>query len=117
MLLGGIPGSHCIAESFSHQWNALSKPKNLPTRHKGFCRDLSLALRMLARIEESSHKLFLHRQGAAAGRWPQAISPGLHRGLISLFASLGMSLGGCSKGRLSRFQSEIQKHLYTQREA
>lgn len=94
-----------------------ANPKALPTRHEGFCRDLSLALRMLAWIEESSHKLFLCREGAAAGLWPQAISPGLHRGLISLFASLGMSLGGCSKGRLSRFQSKTQKHLYTQREA
>lgn len=73
-------------------------------------------LRMLARIGESSRKLFLHREGAAAGRWPQAISPGLHHGLISSFASLGMGLGGCSKRRLSRFQSETQKHLYTQRE-
>lgn len=92
-----------------------ANPKALPTRHEGFCRDLSLALRMLARIEESSHKLFLCREGAAAGLWPQAISPGLHRGLISLFASLGMSLGGVQREGSAGFKARL-KNIFTPRE-
>lgn len=132
MLLGGGAqslvawASGCIAESCSHQRVAPGKPQT--PSHPGRARLLTSCplrrflqgpvtrLRMLAQIGESSRKLFLHREGAAAGRWPQAISPGLHHGLISSFASLGMGLGGCSKRRLSRFQSETQKHLYTQRE-
>lgn len=70
---------------------------------------------MLARIEENSHKLFLRREGAAAGRWPQAISPGLHRGLINLFASLGMNLGGVQREGSAGFKARF-KNIFTPRE-
>lgn len=32
----GVPGSHCIAESFSHQWNALNKPQSPSHLPRGF---------------------------------------------------------------------------------
>lgn len=100
-----LPSAGCTGQTPNPLW-LLS-----PACHRGSCRDLSLVVmlcHMLVWIGESSRKLFLHREGAAAGHWPQAISPGLHRGLISSFASLGMGLGGCSKRRLSRFQSKTQ---------
>ena len=88
-----LPSVNALGRSQTHSHPGRARLLS-PARCGGFCRDLSLALRMLARIGERSRKLFLHREGAAAGRWPQAISPGLHHGLISSFASLGMGLGG-----------------------
>lgn len=32
----GVPGSHCTAESFSHQWNAPSKPQSPSHPPRGF---------------------------------------------------------------------------------
>lgn len=69
---------------------------------------------MLAWIGKSSRKLFLHREGAAAGHWPQAISPGLHHGLISSFASLGMGLGGVQREGSASFKARL-KNIFTSR--
>lgn len=79
---GGSRCLGCTAESCSHQRDAPGKPQTpshpggawlLPPPHHGcFCRDLSLALRMLMRIGESSRKLF-----SAHGRsCCRALAPG-----------------------------------------
>lgn len=125
----GVSGScclDCIAESCSYQRDAPGKPQTpsypegarllSPAHGRGFCGDLSLALRMLARTGESSRKLFLHREGATAGHWPQAISRRLHCGLISSFASLGMGLGGGVQREGSASFKARLKRIFTPRE-
>lgn len=73
---GGSQGLIALQRAFPITGMHRANPKALPTCHEAFCRDLSLALRMLARIEESSHKLFLRREGALPGAGPRRSAPG-----------------------------------------